>query len=157
MQDFETYIKSNYNVQNAVACGVIYTHTTRTSIDKKSKVSIRNHTINVKLTWFDKDNNNLLVEKLTFINDTLSKACEKQCKTISPTEVTNKFRVAKHDIVRLLIRAKCDKINDLQNDVNILHTYMGSNTDIIAPEMKNTIDITEPLQTTSRSKTQFEM
>jgi orotate phosphoribosyltransferase-like protein len=117
----------------------------------------------MKLTWFDKDGKQLTVEKLAFQNDVLTKASEKQCKTISPTEVTNKFRVAKQDIVRLLIRARQSKIDALQHDVNILYSYLGSSTDIIPQQMKGTLQLAdtniEPrleLQRTA-SKTTFDM
>ena len=49
MQEFESYIKSNYNVPNATACGIQYTYNTRVTQDRKSKVSIKNYIINMKL------------------------------------------------------------------------------------------------------------
>ena len=155
MQEFETYIKSNYNVPNATACGINYTYTTRLTQDKKSKVSIKNYIINMKLAWYDRDNKQLLIEKLAFQNDTITKSSEKQCKLISPTEATNKFRIAKPYIVQQLIQEKQSKINDLQHDINILHTYLGSTTDIIPHQMKGTIQIVDHEPTTS--KTVFDM
>ena len=157
MQEFESYIKSNYNVPNAAACGINYTYNTRLSQDKKSQRMIINYIINMKLTWFDKDGKQLLIEKLAFQNDTVTKASEKQCKLISPTEATNKFRIAKPYIVQQLIQEKQSKINDLQHDINILHTYLGSTTDIIPHQMKGTIQIVDAAPVSTPSKTTFDM
>ena len=157
MQEFETYIKSNYNVPNATACGINYTYTTRLTQDRKSKVSIKNYIINMKLAWYDRDNKQLLIEKLAFQNDTITKSSEKQCKLISPTEATNKFRIAKPYIVQQLIQEKQSKINDLQHDINILHTYLGSTTDIIPHQMKGTIQIVDAAPVSTPSKTTFDM
>jgi hypothetical protein len=112
----------------------------------------------MKLIWFDKDSKQLATERLVFQDDTLTKASEKQCTTISPTEVTNKFRVAKQDIVRLLIKVKQNKINDLQHEANALYNYLGSSTDIIPQQMKGTLTI-EPCIELQRvaSKTTFDM
>ena len=156
MQDFESYIKSNYNVSNATACAINYTHTIRLTQDKKSQRMIINYIINMKLTWFDKDGNQILIEKLAFQNDTITKASEKQCKVISPTEVTNMFRVAKPYIVQQLIKAKQSKIDALQHDINILHSYLGSTTDIIPQQMKDTLQLSDQ-QLPSTSKHSFDM
>ena len=40
--EFETYIKSNYNVSNATACAINYTYTTKLTQDKKSQRMIIN-------------------------------------------------------------------------------------------------------------------
>ena len=159
MQDFESYIKSNYIVPESTACGIHYTYSTRLTQDKKSQKMIINHIINMKLTWFDKNGKQLSTEKLTFQNDILTKASEKQCKTISPTEVTNKFRVAKQDIVRLLVRVRQSKIDALQHDINALYSYLGSTTDIIPQQMKGTLQVTDSTieQQTTTSKTTFDM
>lgn len=159
MEDFESYIKSNYIVPSSTACGIHYTYNTRLTQDKKSQRMIINHIINMKLTWFDKDGKQLTVEKLTFQNDILTKASEKQCKTISPTEVTNKFRVAKQDIIRLLVRVRQSKIDALQHDINALYSYLGSSTDIIPQQMKGTLQITDSTieQQSTTSKTTFDM
>ena len=159
MQDFESYIKSNYIVPESTACGIHYTYSTRLTQDKKSQKMIINHIINMKLTWFDKNGKQLSTEKLTFQNDILTKASEKQCKTISPTEVTNKFRVAKQDIVRLLVRVRQSKIDALQHDINLLYSYLGSSNDIIPQQMKGTLQVTDSTieQQTTTSKTTFDM
>jgi hypothetical protein len=158
MQDFESYVKSNYTIPEATACGINYTYTTRTSTDRKSKTTIKHHIVTMKLIWFDKDSKQLATERLVFQDDTLTKASEKQCTTISPTEVTNKFMVAKQDIVRLLIKVKQNKINDLQHEANALYNYLGSSTDIIPQQMKGTLTI-EPCIELQRvaSKTTFDM
>ena len=141
MQEFEYYIKSNWIVTNHAATSISYSYTSRQVQDKKSKTSILNHVITMKIIWLDKSSKQLAAEKLTFINDTLAKSCEKQLRTINPSEATNKFRAAKHDIIRQLSRAKQQKINTLQQELNALSQYAGSNNDIIPPVMKPTLDI----------------
>ena len=159
MQDFEHYIKSNYNIPNATACSITYTYNYKLSQDKKSHKMIINHTIKMTLVFIDKDGKQISNERLTFTNDTLTKASEKQCKTIAPTEVTNKFRVAKRDIARQLIAVKQDKINDLQHDIDLLTSYTGSSTDIIPQQMKGTLQLSDELinEQTTHTKTSFDM
>ena len=107
----------------------------------------------------DVNGKQLATEKLTFVNDTLTKASEKECKTISPGEVTNRFRVAKTYIARQLIKVKQDKINDLQHDINLLTSYSGSGADIIPQQMKNTLQLAaqETNPQIPRPKTTFDM
>ena len=72
MEEFETYVKSNWNVPNAAACGITYTHATRI-VTNKSKVPVKNHSVNLTISWHDKDNVQLQTEKLSFLNDDMSK------------------------------------------------------------------------------------
>lgn len=160
MQDFESYVKSNYYIPRHVSCGITYSYTSRSIIDKKSKTNMLIHCIYMKLRWYDRDNRLLQDAKLTFINDSLTKFCERQLTTIAPSEVTNKFRLAKPEIVRDLIKVKEDKLKVLQEDVNALYTYSGSSTSnpIIPSTMKGietVISNEEPVKT-NNSKT-FDM
>ena len=82
MQEFENYVKSNYNILNATSCGITYTHSKSSKLDKLSKKQVIIHTINMKLIWFDSSNHQLDTSKLTFQNDTLTKASEKVLRTI---------------------------------------------------------------------------
>ena len=141
MQEFETYVKSNWVNPNATTCGITYTHTTRSTIDKKSKTPLVNHTINMKIVYLDKNNNTLQSERLAFTNDTLNKSYEKCLTTINPSELTNKFRAAKQEIVIKLLKAQSLKMNAIQDEINSLQTYYGRNTDIITPSMKGYIEI----------------
>ena len=157
MQDFESYIKSNWSVPNATACGITYTHTSKQSIDKKSKRALQNHSINMKIVWLDKDNSQLKTERLTFTNDTLSKIYEKRLLTINASEATNKFRAAKQEILLKLIRANQEKIDSIQEEIDSMRQYYGNSTDIIQPSMKSYIEIVdnqhaqEQVQTTKQT------
>ena len=161
MQEFENYVKSNYNIPGATACAVKYTFTTRDTIDKASKISIIIYTIVMKMTWFDKCGQQLQTEKLIFVNDTLSKSSEKCCFTIAPSEVSNKFRVAKREIICMLSNAKQEKIDELKQEQALLNKYLGTESAIIPNEAKAIL----PLGTLSRemrptvqiSKNRFEM
>ena len=156
MQEFEAYIKSNWSVPNATACGITYTHTTKQSIDKKSKRSLMNHSINMKIVWLDKDNKQLNTERLTFTNDTLGKLYEKKLNTINPSEATNKFRAAKQEILLKLIKANQDKIDSMQKENDSMRQYYGNSTDIIQPSMKNYVEIVDSEQPQTTKQT-FDM
>ena len=136
MQDFEYYIKSNYHVQNTAAVLIKYTYSNRQAQDKRSKVPVLNHILTMTLTFYDNAGLQLAAEKLTFINDIIAPSSAKQLKTISPSEATNKFRMAKSHIIRQLINDRQQKINSLQNDLNNLMQYNSSNHDIIPAVMK---------------------
>ena len=151
MQEFENYVKSNYNIPGATACAIKYTFTTRDTIDKASKVSVVVYTIVMKMSWFDKCGQQLQIEKLIFVNDTLSKSSEKCCFTIAPSEVSNKFRAAKRDIIRILLNARQQKIDELKQEQALLTRYLGTESAIIPTEMKPSVQISAP------SKNKFEM
>ena len=152
MFEFESYLKSNCSVPDAVACGIEYGYSKSTS---KRVIS---HVITVKLTWTDKNTKPVQTQRLTFQNDTLSKSSEKHLKTISPSELTNKFRLAKPYIINQLVRAKQEKIAELRMDVDDMCSYLGSNSDIIHPTQKNTIQLIEQSQSVHTPvKTSFDM
>ena len=116
----------------------------------------------MKMTWFDKCGQQLQIEKLIFVNDTLSKSSEKNCFTIAPAEVSNKFRIAKRDIIRMLLNAKQEKIDELKDEQALLNKYLGSESDIIPNQMKPTgtvgsSAVSRPVQVSSSTKNKFEM
>ena len=151
MQEFENYVKSNYIIPGAAACSIKYTFTTRDTIDKASKIPVIIYTILMKMTWFDKYGQQLQVEKLIFVNDTLTKSSEKSCHTIAPSEVSNKFRAAKRDIIRILLNARQQKIDELKQEQALLTRYLGTESAIIPTEMRPSVQISAP------SKNKFEM
>ena len=152
MNDFESYVKSNWNVVGMASCGIKYTYTSRETTDKKSDVRLTNHTINLTITWFDKDNNKLQQEKLAFTNDDMSKTYDKKMFIINRKELVNKFRLAKREIVSRLINEKFAKLNKINGEIEALRNYIGREDDIIPHEMKNTVDITN-----ETPKKQFDM
>ena len=156
MEEFETYVKSNWNVPNAVACGIAYTHTTRIAATK-SKVPVKNHSVNLTISWHDKDNVKLQTEKLTFLNDDMTKTYDKKLKLISRKELVNKFRVAKPEIINKIIEEKHEKLLDLQHEISELQAYIGRSDDIIPPSMKGTIDIVPHTEQHEPPKRTFDM
>ena len=157
MDEFENYVKSNYNIPGATACAIKYTFSTRDTIDKKSKISVINYTIVMKMAWFDKCGQQLQTDKMIFVNDTLSKASEKSCFIIAPSEVSNKFRIAKREIVRSLLKIREEKINELKEEQSLLNRYLGADSNIIPSEFRPTSHISRPVQISSSSKSRFEM
>ena len=159
MQEFENYVKSNYNIPGAAACSIKYTFTTRDTIDKTSKIPVIIYTILMKMTWFDKYGQQLQVEKLIFVNDTLTKSSEKSCHTIAPSEVSNKFRIAKSTIIRMLVETRQQKIDELKQEQALLTKYLGTESAIIPTEMKQTgtIGSSAVSRPVHISKNKFEM
>ena len=159
MQEFENYVKSNYNIPGAAACSIKYTFTTRDTIDKTSKIPVIIYTILMKMTWFDKYGQQLQVEKLIFVNDTLTKSSEKSCHTIAPSEVSNKFRIAKSTIIRMLVETRQQKIDELKQEQALLTKYLGTESAIIPNEMKQTgtIGSSAVSRPVHISKNKFEM
>ena len=165
MQEFENYVKSNYIIPGAAACAIKYTFTTRETIDKPSKIPVIIYTIVMKMTWFDKYGQQLQMEKLIFVNDILTKSSEKNCFTIAPSEVSNKFRIAKSAIIRMLVDARQQKIDELKQEQALLTKYLGSESSIIPTEMKPTVNVghsgqspVKPtVQISSSCKNRFEM
>ena len=159
MQDFEQYVKSNYQISNAAACNISYTFSKRTSKDRKSKANVIIYTITMKLTWLDAAGKQLQTEKLAFANDELTKASEKQLRTINPGDTTNRFRAAKNEIIHTLVHAKQSKIDDLMQERAQLLTYLGRSDDAIPAEMKGTIRLERDADSnySRSSKTNFDM
>ena len=155
MQEFEHYVKSNWNVPNATSCGITYKHTTRAA--KK----VLNHCINLTITWRDKDNNLIKNEKLAFINDDMPKTYDKCMLTINRKELVNKFRLAKNTIVHKIIDEKQAKLMIIQDEITSLQRYIGRSDDIIPHEMKNTIEIVNEqapqAQAQTQTKNKFDM
>ena len=52
MQEFEDYVKSNYNIPGATACAIKYTFTTRDTIDKSSKIPVIIYTVVILQSTF---------------------------------------------------------------------------------------------------------
>ena len=156
MEEFETYVKSNWNVPNAAACGITYTHATRI-VTNKSKVPVKNHSVNLTISWHDKDNVQLQTEKLSFLNDDMSKTYDKKMKLINRKELVNKFRVAKPEIIKKIINEKHEKLIDLQHEINELQSYIGRSDDIIPPSMKGVIDIVPHTNQHEPTKRTFDM
>ena len=156
MQDFETYVKSNWNIPGAAACGITYTHTSRVVVNKASKVPVKNHSINLSIEWFDKDNNKLKAEKLSFLNDDMTKTYDKKLFTINRAELVNKFRAAKFQIVNKIISEKNDKLIKLQQEISDLRAYTGRTDDVIPQPMKEHIEVVRTTDSTS-PKQAFDM
>ena len=162
LDGFENYVKSNYNIPNATACSIKYTFTSRESTDKISKIPVIMYTVVMKMTWFDKYGQQLHTDKFIFVNDNLAKSSEKSCLTIAPGETTNRFRVAKPEIIRSLLKTKQEKIDELKQEQSLLTRYLGTNNAIIPNAMKPTGTIgssavERPVQVSPTNKNRFEM
>lgn len=152
MLDFEYYLKSNYNVEGSVSCGIKYSYSNKIKSDKKSGTGYRKiHTITVKLQWFDSNAKLLQAEKINIIDDEVPKTLDKKFTSINGKDLTNKFRVAKNEIINVIRTEKTEKMNELRDVINELNKYQGKNSDIIPSEMKGIIDLQGPEQSSTNS------
>lgn len=159
MLDFETYLKSSCNVPDAAACGIEYKYNNTTSIDRKTGGSRIGHVVTVKTTWTDKDARALRVNKIVFQNDEVSKASMKNLGTMSSVELNYKFRSAKGQIMRELIREKQEKINQMQMDVMMMSSYININNHHVQ-QMQEQVSLPGVVQSGvsgSAAKTSFDM
>ena len=93
------------------------------------------------ITWYDVNNVQLQTEKLSFLNDDMSKTFDKKMRTINRKELVNKFRSAKNEIVQSIIDEKREKLERINDEIHELVSYLGRQNDVIPPSMKGTIDI----------------
>ena len=69
MLAFKDYVVNEYNVENHASTSFKFSHSLKTSIDKKTNKIMNNHTINVDIKLFDKDLNLLKSDSLKFVNN----------------------------------------------------------------------------------------
>ena len=73
MLAFKDYVVNEYKVENHASTSFKYSHSLKTSIDKKTNKIMNNHTINVDIKLYDKDLNLLKSDSLKFVNNVLNK------------------------------------------------------------------------------------
>lgn len=137
MEAFKSYIigEFKYKAKGYVATEFKFTHSTNVKIDKKNNILIKSDIIKVNVKFVDIDLNQLHSAIVTFENNIITKANAKKLINISPKELENKFMVARKDIVSIIMNEYCDKLADINSEIDSLKNYVG-NDGIISHEFK---------------------
>jgi len=155
MDAFVQYLVSNYNVEGCTSIEKKYTHSMKIVIDKTENERIE-HSVNVALRFFDKDNKLLLSDSIKFVNNLLTAASKKKMKNISDKELENRFMRAKDSILNIIKDGYMDKITDLNVKIGELYRYLGKDTVGCNAEFSGEhIELTE--QTKKKNKAVFDM
>ena len=137
MEGFKSYIIDEFKdkAKGYVATKFKFTHSVTVKIDKQSNIPLKNNIIKVNIKFVDKDMNVLHSAIVTFENNIITKANAKKLINISPKELENKFMVARKDIVSIIMNEYCDKLADINSEIDSLKNYIGVDG-IISHEFK---------------------
>lgn len=156
MQDFIDYLLKEYQLPDSVVCNrVVYSHSTKNKIDKKSNVPITNNVITVKIESFDKMHHKLASITEHFVDGQISRTKTKPLINIAPAELNNKFAKAKAEICGIIKRNYNEKLNDLNDSMHELNDYCGNEMSIIPDEFVNEPQITKNVEP-EKQKVKFE-
>ena len=156
MEAFIDYLLKEYNLPSEVVCNkVVYTHSTKNKIDKKSNVPITNNIIAVKIESFDKRHQKLASITEHFIDGHIERSKTKPLVNIAPSELNNKFAAAKGEICGIITRTYHERLNELNDSIRELSEYCGSEIGVIPEEFINEPKITKDIKP-EKPKTKFE-
>ena len=139
MLAFKDYVVNEYKVENHASTSFKFSHSLKSSIDKKTNKIMNNHTINVDIKLFDKDLNLLKSDSLKFVNNVLNKKKAESLVNISPDELENRFNAARREIVSEIQTEYLKKKRDIENKIDSLMLYENvgvKDHDIISSEYK---------------------
>ena len=139
MLAFKDYVVNEYKVENHTSSSFKFSHSLKTSIDKKTNKIMNNHTINVDIKLFDKDLNLLKSDSLKFVNNVLNKKKAESLVNISPDELENRFNAARREIVCEIQTEYLKKKRDIENKIDSLMLYENvgvKDHDVISSEYK---------------------
>ena len=156
MNDFVEYLLQEFQLPKEVVCHkVSFSHSSKVKIDKLSKVPITNHTITVKIDCFDDEHNKLASILERFIDGEIKRTKTKPLINISPAELNNRFGKAKLSICSRIQSNYADKLRELNDDINELKEYCGSDISIIPTEFVNEPKVAKEVEP-EKSKSKFE-
>ena len=128
MDAFEEYLLREYQpLSNAVCNKFTFTHSTKRKIDKTSQVPVINNIINVKIESYDEKHNLIATHCEKFIDGHISRTKQNKLINISPDELNNRFGAAKLQISQTINAEYTNKLNDIQEKINELNSYVKSN------------------------------
>ncbi len=156
MENFIDYLLKEYNLPSEVVCNkVIYSHSTKNKIDKKSNVPITNNIITVKIESFDKNHQKLASNSERFIDGQIERSKTKKLINIAPAELNNKFAAAKSQICSVINSTYNERLNELKDSIHELSEYCGSEIGVIPEVFINEAKITKETKP-EKPKTKFE-
>ena len=132
MESFEEYLLQEYKDISYNVVNFQYSHNSAIKIDKKTKIPIKYNTIFVNIKFYNKKVNLIKSINIKFINNILAKVCEKKFVNISPSELNNKFMIARGEIIKVIYNNLAIKYNKIKSKINELNDYKGKANDSIA-------------------------
>ena len=100
----------------------------------------------------------LLIDSITFENNTITKSTIYKLKNISGKELINKFNKAKSEIIASIINEHQQKAKELNDLITNLQTYQGGFNNVIPNQYQGEcIQLNEPITNEQIKKTSFEM
>ena len=157
MEAFESYLLSEYNLPSNVCCNAFkYTHTTKSKVDKLSKVPITNNIITIKIDSYDANHNLISSHSEKFIDGHITRTDKNKLTNISPAELNNKFGAAKSNIVQVINSDYNNKLKDIQDKINEINAYCKSNGIIPNQFVNEPLISNQPTDQPTKIKTYFE-
>ena len=140
--------KFSYSLKSKPVKGVNRT------IDRTIDINV----IHIRIRFVDESLKTLLIDNITFENNTLTKSTINKLKNISGKELVIKFNIAKAEIVRSIIDEHQRKIKELNNQISNLQTYQGGFNNIIPNQFQGEcVNLTESVNNPLIKKQSFEM
>ena len=124
------------------------------TIDRTFDINV----IHIRIRFVDESLKTLLIDNITFENNTLTKSTINKLKNISGKELVNKFNIAKPEIVRSIIDEHQQKIKELNKQISNLQTYQRGFNNIIPNQFQcECVNLTESVNNPLIKKQSFEM
>ena len=123
MLAFKDYLMNEYKIENHASTSFKFSHSMKTTIDKKTNKVMNTHTVNVDVKLFDKDLILLKSDSLKFVNNVLNKKKAESLVNISPDELENRFNAARRAIVSEIQSEYMKKKRDIENKIDSLMLY----------------------------------
>ena len=157
MNEFVDYLLKEYQLPDDVVCHKVgFTHSSKLKIDKLSNVPVSNHTITVKVDCFDKDHQKIASISERFVDGEIKRTKTKPLVNISPDELNNRFGKAKLSICSRIQSNYADKLREINDDINDLKEYCGSDYSIIPTEFVNEPKVSRGVDEPENGKSKFE-
>jgi len=134
MEQFKSYLASEYQVKDATSIELRFNHTMNIKTDKKSNTPMNIHTIIATIRFYDKDMNMLKSGSVKFVNNELAKVSENKLINIAPKELGNKFMCARKEIIRVIMGEYKDKLDDIRGKIKLLKMFEGKDNEDITVE-----------------------
>lgn len=138
MEDFKQYLISEYKrtVGEYSAIDWRFTHNLTTKVDKKTNITLNNHSISINIKFYDKEMKLLYSTFIKFVNNELNNQNANKLVNISPAELNNKFMFAKPDIVKVIIDEYNNKQNEIYSKISNLKDYCECESIATSKEFK---------------------
>jgi len=158
MESFKDYLVKEYQIKNAAAIDMKFSHTMSVKLDKESKKPMNMHVITVSLKFYDKDLTLLKSDTVKFVNNELAKTCEKKLVNIAPKELNNKFMAARKHIIKAIESEYNNKMDELKGKIKQLTLYAGKPSIVVDDEFRGElVQINDDDELPTKPKKSFDM